>query len=192
MTGGWDVSDRDFALRAQDGDRHAFNQLVLRHKASLYRFVRRYIGNSDDAYDILQDTFISAWMALRRYDPERSFATWLRAIALNKCRDHGRRVSVRQKFLRLFALEQTVARAPASDATMEHDTPETLRLRRLDEAVAALPGFYKEPLLLTTVGGLSQQEAALQLNTTAKAIEMRLRRARLKLAEALSDISGEG
>ena len=57
---------------------------------------------------------------------------------------------------------------------------------RLDAAIAALPAFYKEPLLLTAISGLSQKDAALQLNTTVKAIEMRVRRARQKLQQELS------
>ncbi len=66
---------------------------------------------------------------------------------------------------------------------------DAVRLRRLDQAIAALPAFYKEPLLLIMVSGLSHQDAAEQLKTSAKAIEMRLRRARKKLAEALADLA---
>ena len=58
---------------------------------------------------------------------------------------------------------------------------------QLDQAIACLPAFYKEPLLLTTVSGLSQQDAAAQLKTTTKAIEMRIRRARKKITEALAE-----
>lgn len=60
------------------------------------------------------------------------------------------------------------------------------RLHRLDQAIAGLPAFYKEPLLLTTVGGLSNIEAAETLKTTPKAIEMRLYRARQKLNSTLA------
>lgn len=185
-------SDADLALRAQAGDRYAFDQLVRRHKEPLYRFVRRYIGSDDDAYDIVQDTFISAWMALRRYELEKSFATWLRAIALNKCRDFGRRQTVRRRVLRLIAPHEAnvLTNEESTDATREAFT--TKRLQRLDQAIAELSPFYKEPLLLTTVTGLSQQEAAVELHTTPKAVEMRIRRAKKKLAQALSDLKEEG
>jgi RNA polymerase sigma-70 factor (ECF subfamily) len=126
-------------------------------------------------------------VALKRYDRDKSFAVWLRAIALNKCRDYGRRQAVRRRFLRFFAPhESELANEPDVERTME--AAEAKRLQRLDKAIAELPAFYKEPLLLTTVTGLSQQETAKQLNTTAKAIEMRIRRARKKLAAALSDL----
>ncbi len=186
-------SDETLASRAQRGDKRAFDEIVRRHKAPLYRFVRRYVGDGDDAYDIVQDAFISAWSALGRYDGARAFAPWLRSIALNKCRDFGRRRAVRRLFLRARAAEppETVTYEEARDAALA-EARETSRLRRLDRAIADLPAFYKEPLLLTMVSGLSHQEAAAQLRTSAKAIEMRLRRARLRLARALGEEPGEG
>lgn len=168
------------ARSAQTGDRAAFEALVRREKAGLYAFVRRYVGDADEAYDIAQDAFIAAWRALPRYDPGRSFAVWLKTIALNKCRDHGRRKAVRRLVQRAFAAEPK-APAERDDAVIDD------RMRRLDAAIAALPAFYKEPLLLVTSGGLSQAEAARALNTSAKAVEMRVRRARALLATTLAD-----
>jgi RNA polymerase sigma-70 factor (ECF subfamily) len=182
-------SDAELALQAQAGERRAFNKLVQRHKDSLFRFVRRYIGDGDDAYDIVQDTFISAWLALPRYDRSKSFPSWLRAIALNKCRDFGRRQTVRRRFSRMIGFYEPEPPAEQEQAFGDSNL-ENQRLARLDKAVAELAPFYKEPLLLTTVSGLSQQDAAIQLNTTTKAIEMRIRRAKKKLAEALADLKG--
>jgi RNA polymerase sigma-70 factor (ECF subfamily) len=182
-----DDPERLLALAAQAGDRAAFEVLVGRHKSPLYRFVRRYVGEADDAYDVVQDAFVSAWTALQRFDPEQSFATWLRAIALNKCRDYGRRRSVRRRVLQLFAAEtiQPIRMEPL-DSDRDADRLELERLARLDRAIVQLPRLYKEPLLLTTVSGLTQQQAATELRTTTKAIEMRIRRAKRRLIELLS------
>jgi RNA polymerase sigma factor (sigma-70 family) len=187
------LPDETLALSAQQGDRHAFETLIGRHKDVLYRLVRRYLGNPDDAYDLLQDTFISVWENLQRYDPKRSFLAWARTIALNKCRDFSRRQRFRRWISQLFAAEPTTETpSPAEFADLaELQARQDKRLRRLDEAIASLPELYKEPLLLTTVGGLSQEAAAAVLRTTTKAVEMRLRRARQKLIEALSP-SAEG
>ncbi len=186
-------SDAELAARARDEDRSAFDQLVLRHKAAIYRLVRGYLGNSDDAYDVVQDTFVAAWLALKRYDVTRGFPTWLRTIALNKCRDFSRRQTVRRRFLRLFAIEQAVQPSHRErDADAEQEERETQRLVHLEQAIAELPAFYKEPLLLTTISGLPQQEAAAELKTTAKAIEMRVRRAKKRLAEMLGKEIEEG
>jgi RNA polymerase sigma-70 factor (ECF subfamily) len=67
-------SDAAPAARAVKGDRSAFNRIVQRHQEPLYRFIRRYVGDADEAYDLLQDTFVSAWQALGRH-PTRPAAT---------------------------------------------------------------------------------------------------------------------
>ncbi len=181
-----DDAERRAVRAAQRGDRSAFDEIVLRHKASLYRFVRRYVGDADDAYDILQQTFIAAWLARGRFDSVQSLAAWLRTIALNKCRDFGRRRAARRRFMVLFAFELASPQSRTDDLTSDIDSRESRNLRWLDQAIAALPQRYKEPLLLTLVTGLSQRQAAEQLGTSPKAIEMRIRRAKEKLGQALS------
>lgn len=182
-------AERRLVAAAQAGDRTAFEQLVLRHKDSLYRFVRRYIGDADDAYDILQDCFVAAWLALRRVDTRRALSPWLRAIALNRCRDHARRSAVRRRLSRLLAYEHASSARHATEPALEVERLEELRLRRLDQSIAALPRLYKEALLLTMIGGLTHEQAARQLKTTPKAIEMRIRRAKQRLRQALSDLA---
>ena len=185
MTENRDESERLLAVAAQAGDRGAFERLVRLHKHALYRFARRYTGDSQDAYDIVQDTFVAAWLALHRYDERKSLTTWLRAIALNKCRDYGRRHAVRSRFLMLFASEQDTGCASEYDPVGYSESVEAPHLRQLDRAIASLPQRYKEPLLLTLISGLTHQAAAEQLGTTAKAIEMRVRRAKARLRMAL-------
>ncbi len=177
-------TDEVLAANAARGDRAAFEGLVRRHKSSLYRFTRRYVGDADDAYDVVQDSFVAAWRALGRFDPRRPFATWLKAIALNKCRDLGRRARTRRLFLRALAV------APIDRASSPLDEPPDDREARLDRAIASLPVAYKEPLLLTTVGGLSYHEAGRILGVSPKAVEMRLRRARRKLMQHLGGTEG--
>ena len=174
-------SDSDAALtqRARGGDRTAFNAFVLRHQEPLYRFIRRYVGDGEEAYDLLQETFVSAWQAIGRYDAARPAATWLRRIALNKCRDWGRRRKVRRFFYGAVDID---AANPAALA-VEPASDEGENLARLDQAIASLPTQLKEPLILTALEGLSHQEAAIVLGVTAKAIETRVYRARRLLAE---------
>lgn len=190
MTAGGSASDEDLASLAKDGDRAAFEILVRRHKGELYRFVRRYVGHADDAYDVLQNCLVAAWLGLRRYDPTRAFAPWLRTIALNKCRDFGRRQTVRRMFLSVFAQDQSANELPAGPEIASGSDEQDARLDRLDSAIANLPALYKEPLLLTTVSGLSHEEAATLLKTTPKAVEMRLYRARHKLKAILGEPEG--
>lgn len=182
--------DAALAVRAATGDERAFAALVTRYKAGLYRFARRYLGNAEDAYDIVQQSFISAWGALRRYDPRRPFGPWLHAIALNKCRDHERRERVRRV---LLISEWGRAAENVSDpaASPEEQWIAEAGLSALDRAVAALPRALKEPLILTALKGLSQAEAGSRLGISTKAVETRVARARRKLAAVLHS-SAEG
>lgn len=182
------VNGDDGALvaAALAGQQIAFTMLMRRHKDGLYRFVRHYVGDADEAYDLLQDSFVAAWKALPRYDPERPFAVWLRRIALNKCRDWARRRMVRrlvQPRATIDGLEAVTAPDPAPSAETQLIDQEALR--RLDKAIAALPGKLKEPLILTTLEGMSQQAVAALLGISVKTVETRVYRARRKLVDAL-------
>ena len=179
-----DESDAALAARAIKGDRSAFSLIVRRHQEPLYRFIRRYVGDADEAYDLLQETFVSAWQALGRYDPERPAATWLRRIALNKCRDWGRRRAVRRFFYGAGTLDDTMVAAGTSASASADDDNEAA-LTSLDNAIAALPTQLKEPLLLTAFEGMSQAAAGKALGISAKAVETRVYRARKLLAEML-------
>lgn len=174
-----DIPDYVLTSAAAQGDEDAFAALMRRHKTWLYRFIRRYTGDSDEAYDLLQDTFVSAWQALARFDSQRSFPVWLRRIALNKCRDRARRLAVKRAALALFGFDAANNQyVPSADELAGSEQA----LRRLEQAIANLPRRLKEPLILTTLQGLSHKEAAAILGINAKAVEMRVYRARRRLA----------
>ena len=185
MTGPDIEPDSDIVRRARAGDQRSFSQLMGRHKHWVYRFVRRYVGDSDEAYDVVQDAFVAAMSNLHRYDPERPFDVWLRRIALNKCRDRGRRDAVRRAFgLSRKGPEETEAVADPT-AGAEAALASGAALKALDQAITALPASLKGPLVLTVLEGLSQKEAAALLGLTAKAVEVRVHRAKKQLAELL-------
>ncbi len=183
-----DGSDTGLVSQALAGDKAAFTTLIRRHQDILYRFIRRYVGDADEAYDLVQETFVSAWEALTRFDRARSFEPWLRRIALNKCRDWSRRRSVRRFFYgaRNIDTPGVQVSAPASSPEDVEDEVDRERLlRELDAAIASLPVALKEPLILTVFDGCSHQVAADALGISTKAVETRLRRARIKLGKAL-------
>src|SRR6185312_16112828 len=91
-------SDAALASRAAAGDERAFAGLVRRHKEPLYRLLRRYTGDRDEAYEAAHEAFIAAWAKMDRYDPARPFGAWLRTIAINKARDRTRRNAFRHFF----------------------------------------------------------------------------------------------
>ena len=181
-----DATDARLARSAAEGDDKAFAVLVRRHKEPLYRLLRRYIGDSDEAYEAVHEAFIAAWGALKRYDPDRSFGTWLRAIAINKARDRGRRMVVRRVFFGTKHLDDSEVLEKADPGPgAEHQVLEDEQARRVDRAVSRLPTALKEALILTAFEGFSQQEAAQMLGVSVKTVETRVYRARKFLVDQL-------
>jgi RNA polymerase sigma-70 factor (ECF subfamily) len=174
-------TDEALARRAVSGEEVAFTLLMQRHKGPLYRFIRRYVGHDDDAFDILQDSFVSAWTGLKRFDPQRPFTVWLRQIALNKCRDRGRR-SVLRAVVRYVSGEHDDAPSMARWANPEAALSVDETLKWLDAAIVSLPVPLREPLILRVFENLSQRETAHVLGISEKAVETRLYRARRELA----------
>lgn len=164
------------------GDQRAFTHIMRRHKDHLYRFVRGYVGDASEAYDLVQETFVAAWRALARYDRRRSFGVWLKRIALNKCRDWRRRRAVRY----FFYNAEDISRPGLEIAQPEigrNDRED--ELTSLDQAIAALPQSLKEPLLLSLTEDLSHRDIAQALGISAKAVEVRIYRAKRALADKI-------
>lgn len=180
--------DEDGALarRAAQGDERAFSHLMRRHKGPLHAFARRHVGDPEVALEVVQESFVAAWKALGRYDPDRPFGAWMRAIVLNKCRDRGRRLLVRRLILGERSIDAPNAPDPADPAPgPEASTLHAEQLARLEAAIARLPDQLKEPLILTYLEGYSQQDAADLLRISVKTVETRAYRARKRLADWL-------
>ena len=181
-----DGSDAELAALALAGRQDAYRALLARHREGVFRLIRATTGDPHEALDITQETFIAAFAALARYDGERPFSVWVKQIALNKCRDWARRRRVRSFFTRAVPLED--AFDLADDAVpADVQAADRAELARVAAAMAQLPARLREALVLRTVDGLSQAEAAEVLAVSEKTIETRLFRARAKLKALLGE-----
>ncbi len=172
--------------RAARGDRAAFSALMTATKSDLHRFIRRYVGEDEEAWDLVQETYTSAWLAMRRFDSARAFPTWLRAIALNKCRDWGRKRTVRRMVRGIMGLDAPEAMAVGDDRPdPEARLDDRRRVAALDRALAGLPDQLKAPLILSALEGRSHADIARIVGATPKAVETRIARARARLAEIM-------
>ncbi len=179
--GGFD----DQIARAQRGDRTAFSALMSAHKDDLFRFVRRRVADADAASDVVQEAFVAAWGAMASFDPERSFKTWLHAIALNKCRDAARRAATRRTFWGQCP-DGDDLRVADERPSPEAETISREEVRILRQALATLPEHLREALMLTAVDGLSQAAASATLGCSIKSLEYRVHRARELLASEMA------
>lgn len=182
------------ALKA--GDARAFETLVRVHGGRMLSVARRFVGNEEDARDVVQDALISAFRAIDRFEAQSKLSTWLHRITVNtalmKLRSRKRRPEESiEPLLPAFAEDGHHA-APVSawpDADVLLDQKETAA--RVQAAIARLPDTYRTVLLLRDIEELTTEETARMLDLTVNAVKIRLHRARLALRTLLdADLRG--
>lgn len=179
------LSDAEVVALALTGRQDAYRALLARYRAPVHRIIRASTGHEQDALDLTQETFIAAFAALHRYDRTRPLLAWLRQIALNKCRDWGRRRRLRAMLWRAAPLD-AAQDVPDDTILPDVEAADRAELARVNAAIARLPTRLRETLILRTIEGLSQSETAEALGISDKAVETRLYRARLRLEQLLA------
>ena len=179
------MTDGELATLSIAGRQAAFAEIMNRYRQPIFRLIRASVGDAEEALDLTQESFISAYQALARYDPDRPMRAWLSTIAINKCRDWGRKRRVR-RFLTLGgALGAEAERVVDDRVAADVAASDREELERVAKAIANLPANLREPLVLRTIEGLSQADTASLLGISEKAVETRLYRARAKLEAAI-------
>ena len=101
-------------IRAADGDTAAFEQLMRAYQGPIYRFLCRFLGDRDEAYDIAQETFIRLHKKIHLYSFESKFSTWLFTIARNAAVDLHRKQQRRERLFRAAPAAALRSASPAS------------------------------------------------------------------------------
>lgn len=177
-------SDGELAAIALGGQDRAYREFLRRYREPVYRLVRGTIRDSEEALDVTQESFVAAFAALKRYDPDRPFRIWISRIALNKCRDWARRRAVRSFFTRATPLDEAFDLA-SDTASPETEAADRSELARVGAAVSQLPHKLREVLAMRAIEDMSQADVAEALGVSEKTVETRLYRARKVLREIL-------
>ena len=174
------AEERRAIAAAAAGSQSAFESLYRRHSGRVYGLCLRLTGHRETAEDCVQETFISAWRSLGRFEARSAFSTWLHRIAVNAV--------IARRRLRSTALEVATEEAAApSEPYLTEDTPPL----DLEGAIAALPEGARHVLVLVGLYGYSHEEAADALDIAIGTSKAQLHRARQMLAARL-DLSVEG
>jgi len=184
-----DARDRADMERLMAGQDTALNDLMERHATPLFHFLCRMTGNEDDANDLAQETFVRVFKSCKSYRPDQKFSTWLFTIAANLARNHFRWRS-RHPNLSLDAenpvTEQSLGSTlPANTPTPKEAAVAWERAQAVRDAVKNLPEEMREAIVLCEWEERGVAEAATILETSPKAVESRLYRARQILRERL-------
>jgi RNA polymerase sigma-70 factor (ECF subfamily) len=164
----------------------ALNELMARWRERVTAFLLRMVGDHATAMDLAQEAFVRLYSTRRSYKPTAAFSTYLFHIATNLARSHARWKG-RHPTVPMTAEDGTLTHDP-TDSAPSPDEKAALRERTalVNQAIAALPADLRESLLLFAVEQMSHAEIATTLNCSAKAVEVRVYRARQALKEVLS------
>jgi RNA polymerase sigma-70 factor (ECF subfamily) len=177
-------ADEDDALMARvgQGDQRAFARLVARHGPRAQALAHRFAGSAADAEDIVQEAFWRVWRSAERWTPGAAmFSTWLHRVVVNLCVDHDRRRRLRRFLPFADAFDPPSEEAGPERALSDRDEVAALRVD-----ILALPARQRAALLLSADGERSNAEIAKVLDTTEKAVESMLVRARRTLRARLA------
>ena len=174
------ITDQELVEKAQQGDKKAFNLLVVRYQNRVAVLLTRYVSR-DDIPDILQESFIKAYRSLASFRGESAFYTWLYRIAVNTAKNHltalGRRPPKED------ILAEDAESYDAGTQLREADTPEHLVLsnelkRVVFETIENLPEELKMAITLREIEGLSYEEIAEVMSCPVGTVRSRIFRAR--------------
>jgi RNA polymerase sigma-70 factor (ECF subfamily) len=172
-----EVDDAILVQAAQRGDVAAFEEIVRRHQAAVYRVGLRMLGSRADAEDVTQETFVRAWRGLGRFHAQNALSTWLYRIVTRRCLDT---IAARRTTDQLEeASVDPTARDPA--AVVEQQA----RMEAVVRAVSDLPADQRAALVLREFEGLSYAELSEVLDITIASVKGRLHRARLTILRTI-------
>jgi RNA polymerase sigma-70 factor (ECF subfamily) len=183
------ATEEALVAAARTGDEKAFETLVKRHRPRIYSLALRYTRVQADAEDIVQQTFVKAFVHLRRFEGKSSFSTWLTRIAINEALMLLRRGrAMREVSINDMISEE--ATAPALEIPDANPDPETGYLQRegvriLSLAIRRLTPGMRTVIELRELRELSARETARYMGLSVSAVKGRVFHGRRKLGEAL-------
>ena len=179
------VADRasDLALmkRVQQGERSAFDLLVLKYQHKILKLIMRYIHDPSEALDVAQDAFIRAYRAARSFRGDSAFYTWMYTIAINTAKNHL--VRARRRPLCVVLDPQDAEQHEEFAKLKDLDTPEGLTLseeilQTVNKAIQSLPDDLRTAILLREIDGLNYKEIAATMGCPTGTVRSRIFRAR--------------
>jgi RNA polymerase sigma-70 factor (ECF subfamily) len=178
------LTDQELVTNILSGDEESFAELVTRYEQAVYNLAFYMLHDWAEAEDAAQEAFLRAYRNLRRYDPTRSFKTWVMSIASNHCIDR-----LRRRRFQKFSLDEMLPTHPAlssKEAGPEEQAIESERSKSISRLLDRLAPKYRSVVLLYYWYEMSCAEIAATLDVQEGTVKSRLFRARNQLAEYLN------
>lgn len=178
-----EVSDSEVVERVRAGETDAFRFLIERYENKLLRYARKFLLNSDDSRDLVQDVFMKAYANLRSFDTKRKFSSWLYRIAHNEFINALKKRSI---FPTIPLPDTDIILPSLLSRTVEEAAIDREARRDIDRGLDELDPKYREPLILYYFEELSYQEIADILQIPPATVGVRLKRGRDMLKKTLT------
>lgn len=175
-----------------------FETLVKRHQKKMLNIVYRMMGDYEEACEVVQDSFVSAYKGIAGFEGRSRFSTWLCAIAVNRARNRLKQLKARRQY------EAVSIDAPVSGqdgpprreyASADPPVPDALEKKevqgRVQECIRSLDPGFREVLVLRDMQGFSYDEIGSMLGLPEGTVKSRLSRAREAFMEHMKDHLGE-
>ena len=187
-------TDQLLVARVQQGEKAAFDILVLKYQSRIINLVSRFVRNQSDAQDVTQEAFLKAYRALPNFRGDSAFYTWLYRIAVNTAKNYlaiqsRRSGESEQDFSEIEQIE-------GNSALKDNATPEHLLLKdEIEETVIAaikkLPDDLRTAITLREIEGLSYEEIATVMECPIGTVRSRIFRAREAIDSQLAPLLQE-
>jgi RNA polymerase sigma-70 factor (ECF subfamily) len=186
--------DRQLVARAQRGDKHAFELLVVKYQRKLARLLSRFIRDPAEVEDVTQEAFIKAYRALPAFRGDSAFYTWLYRIGINTAKNYlmamGRRAPTSTE------VEAEEAEGfEEGEQLRDINTPESVLLSNeiaatVNATIEQLPEELRTAIQLREIEGMSYEDIAQMMNCPIGTVRSRIFRAREAIAEQLRPLLG--
>jgi len=183
--------DRELVLRVQQGDKTAYDLLVIKYQHRIIQLVNRYVKDPSEAQDVAQEAFIKAYRALGNFRGDSAFYTWLYRIAINTAKNYL--VSRSRRYTDYQIDVQDAEQVENASQLKGMDTPENLLMNDevvnvIKSAIERLPEEMKTAIMLREFEGLSYEEIAQAMECPVGTVRSRIFRAREAIDEKLAPL----
>ena len=188
-------SDQVLVERVKQGDRGAFDLLVLKYQHKIVKLVMRYVRDSAEALDVTQEAFLKAYRALPGFRGDSAFYTWLYRIAINTAKNYL--VAQKRRPLDYDLDLQDPEQYDMQARLKTVDTPERMALSEeirntVNAAINDLPDDLRTAIVLREIDGMSYEEIAQTMECPIGTVRSRIFRAREAIDKRLKPIVDGG
>ncbi len=195
---GYNDPDLEVVNRCKKGDIDAFEEMVIKYQKKMFNISYRMIGDYNDAAEVVQDAFVSAYRKIKDFKGNSKYSTWLYAIVVNLSRNKIKQLRTRS-FKEDCSLDDPVdtenGKVNIELASINPSVHERLEQHEKEQKVwgciKALGAEFRETIILRDIQGFSYDEISDMLNIAIGTVRSRLHRARLTVKDCLKKVIGD-